>query len=156
KHLLKRLEINDVRMADVTLHIGLGTFEPVEVEDLSKHKMPSEEGRITQATAELVNATKAKRKKVCAVGTSSMRIMESAVSSNGELNTFNGWTHQFIFPPYEFSIANCMITNFHMPKNTLAMMSAAFMGYDLMKEVYDVAIKEKYKFFTYGDALLIL
>lgn len=156
KHLLKRLEINDVRMAELTLHIGLGTFEPVEVEDLSKHKMPSEEGFISQATADLVNKTKANKHKVCAVGTTVMRAMESAVSSNGELNPFSGWTHKFIFPPYEFSIADCMITNFHTPKSTLLMMASAFMGYDLMRETYDVAVKEKYKFFSYGDAMLIL
>ncbi len=156
KHLLKRLEIKSVNLTEITLHVGLGTFAPVEVEDLSKHKMHSEEGEITQKTADLVNRAKKNKRKVCAIGTTAMRTMESAVSSNGELNTFKGWTHKFIFPPYDFSIANCMVTNFHTPKSTLLMMISAFMGHDLMKEVYQEAIKEKYKFYTYGDAMLIL
>lgn len=156
KHLLKRLEIKGVNLADVTLHIGLGTFDPVEVEDLSKHKMHSEECEILQSTADIVNQTKANNHKVCAVGTTVMRTMESAVSSNGMLNAYKGWTHKFIFPPYDFSIADCMITNFHMPKSTLLMMISAFMGHDLMKEAYAEAIKEKYNFYSYGDAMLIL
>ncbi len=156
KHLLKRLEIKGVNLSDVTLHIGLGTFDPVEVEDLSKHKMHSEECEILQSTADLVNKTKAGNHKICAVGTTVMRTMESSVSSNGLLNPYKGWTHKFIFPPYDFSIADCMITNFHTPKSTLLMMISAFMGHDLMKEAYAEAIKEKYKFFSYGDAMLIL
>lgn len=156
KHLLKRLEIKGVDLEEVTLHVGLGTFEPVEVEDLSKHKMPSEEIIISQKTADRVNLAKENKRRVCAVGTTVMRTIESAVSSNGELNPYEGWTHKFIFPPYEFSIANCMISNFHTPKSTLLMQVAAFLGYDLTMEAYQVAIKEKYKFFTYGDAMLII
>lgn len=156
KHLLKRLEIKGVNLADVTLHIGLSTFDPVEVEDLSKHKMHSEEGKITEETAALINKVKQNKGKICAVGTSAMRVIESAVSPNGELNPFNGWTHKFIFPPYDFSIANTMLTNFHKPKSTLLMMSGAFAGYDLLMEAYQEAIKEKYKFYAYGDAMLIL
>src|SRR5690625_5167524 len=156
KHLLKRLEIKGIDLTELTLHVGLGTFQPVEVEDLSKHKMHSEEGEISQETSELINNAKANKHKVCAIGTTVMRTLESAVSSNGELNTFRGWTHKFIFPPYEFSIADAMVTNFHTPKSTLLMMISAFMGHDLMKQAYEEAIKEKYKFYSYGDAMLIL
>lgn len=156
KHLLKRLEIKGVDFAEVTLHIGLGTFNPVEVEDLSKHKMDSEEIFIDEVAVEKVNNAKLNKKKVCAVGTTSMRTLESSVSSNQTLNTFSGWTNKFIFPPYEFSIANCMITNFHMPKSTLIMMIAAFAGYELTMKAYEEAVKEKYKFYSYGDAMLIL
>lgn len=156
KHLLKRLEIKGVDFAEVTLHVGLGTFNPVEVEDLSKHKMDSEELIITQDACDVVNNAKSAKKKVCAVGTTTMRAMESSVSSQQTLNTFSGWTNKFIFPPYDFSIADCMITNFHTPKSTLLMMISAFMGHDLMKEAYDEAIKEGYRFYTYGDAMLIL
>ncbi|MEG1377554.1 MAG: tRNA preQ1(34) S-adenosylmethionine ribosyltransferase-isomerase QueA, partial [Myroides sp.] len=126
KHLLKRLEIKGVDFAKITLHIGLGTFNPVEVEDLSKHKMDSEELIITQEACDIVNQAKAKKSKICAVGTTSMRALESSVSSNHTLNTYEGWTNKFVFPPYDFSIADCMITNFHMPKSTLLMMISAF------------------------------
>lgn len=156
KHLLKRLEIKGVDFAKITLHIGLGTFNPVEVEDLSKHKMDSEELIITQEACDIVNQAKAKKSKICAVGTTSMRALESSVSSNHTLNTFEGWTNKFVFPPYDFSIADCMITNFHMPKSTLLMMISAFTGHDLMMKAYDEAIKEGYKFYSYGDAMLIL
>ncbi len=156
KHLLKRLEIKGVDFANVTLHIGLGTFNPVEVEDLSKHKMDSEELIIKQEACDIVNKAKANGKKICCVGTTSMRAVESAVSTSKTLNTFEGWTNKFIFPPYEFSIADCMITNFHMPKSTLLMMISAFCGHDLMKKAYAEAVKEKYKFYSYGDAMLIL
>src|SRR5690606_787539 len=127
KHLMKRLEINGINFAEVTLHVGLGTFNPVEVEDLSKHKMDSEEIFVTQEACDIVNKAKADRKRVCAVGTTSMRAIESSVSSHKTLNPFEGWTNKFIFPPYEFSIADCMITNFHTPKSTLLMMVSAFM-----------------------------
>lgn len=156
KHLLKKLEIKGVDFAKLTLHIGLGTFNPVEVEDLSKHKMDSEELIITQEACDIVNKAKANRKKVCCVGTTTMRAMESSVSSNRTLNPFEGWTNKFIFPPHDFSIADCMITNFHMPKSTLLMMISAFTGHDLMMKAYDEAVKEKYKFYSYGDAMLIL
>ncbi|WP_299128024.1 tRNA preQ1(34) S-adenosylmethionine ribosyltransferase-isomerase QueA [uncultured Winogradskyella sp.] len=156
KHLLKRLEIKGVEMAEVTLHVGLGTFNPVEVEDLSKHKMDSEEIVISQQAANIVNRGIENKRRVCAVGTTSMRTIESSVSSNGRLNEYDGWTNKFIFPPYDFSIANCMITNFHTPKSTLLMMVSAFAGHDFMKEAYDQAVKEKYKFYSYGDAMLII
>ncbi|SFN62586.1 S-adenosylmethionine:tRNA ribosyltransferase-isomerase [Paenimyroides ummariense] len=156
KHLLKRLEIKGVDFAKITLHIGLGTFNPVEVEDLSKHKMDSEELIITQEACDVVNKAKANKNKICAVGTTSMRALESSVSSNHTLNPYEGWTNKFIFPPYDFSIADCMITNFHMPKSTLLMMISAFTGHDLMMKAYDEAVKEGYKFYSYGDAMLIL
>ena len=156
KHLLKRLEIKGVNFAEVTLHIGLGTFNPVEVEDLSKHKMDSEEMTIEEPAVETINSAKLKKRKVCAVGTTVMRALESSVSSNKTLNSFDGWTNKYIHPPYDFSIANCMITNFHTPKSTLLMMVAAFADYDFVMKAYDEAIKEKYNFYSYGDAMLII
>ena len=156
KHLLKKLEIKGVNFAEVTLHVGLGTFNPVEVEDLSKHKMDSEELIIKQDACDVVNAAKVNKKRICAVGTTSMRAIESSVSSQHTLNPFEGWTNKFIFPPHDFSIANCMITNFHTPKSTLLMMISAFCGHDLMKKAYEEAIKEEYKFYSYGDAMLII
>jgi len=156
KHLLKRLQIKGINLAELTLHVGLGTFNPVEVEDLSKHKMDSEELMINDEVVKIVNTTKQNKRKVCAVGTTVMRGLESSVSSTGTLNPYVGWTHKFIFPPYEFSIANALITNFHMPKSTLLMMVAAFAGYDFMMKAYNEAVKEKYRFYSYGDAMLIL
>tara|TARA_B100000886_G_scaffold90860_1_gene59981 strand:- start:162 stop:1211 length:1050 start_codon:yes stop_codon:yes gene_type:complete len=156
KHLLKRLEIKGIDIAELTLHIGLGTFSPVEVEDLSKHKMDSEELIIDNIAVEKVNRAWLDRKKICAVGTTVMRGLESSVSSSGMLNQFEGWTHKFIFPPYDFSIANCMITNFHTPKSTLMMMVSAFASTDFIKHAYKTAIKEKYNFYSYGDAMLII
>jgi S-adenosylmethionine:tRNA ribosyltransferase-isomerase len=156
KHLLKKLEIKGIKFAEVTLHVGLGTFNPVEVEDLSKHKMDSEELKITQEACDIVNNAKANKKRICAVGTTSMRAIESSVSSQRTLNPFEGWTNKFVFPPHDFSLATCMITNFHTPKSTLLMMISAFCGHDLMKRAYDEAIKEQYKFYSYGDAMLII
>ncbi|WP_333599834.1 tRNA preQ1(34) S-adenosylmethionine ribosyltransferase-isomerase QueA [Flavobacterium sp.] len=156
KHLLKRLEIKGVNFAEVTLHVGLGTFNPVEVEDLSKHKMDSEELIISQEACDIVNNAKEKKRKICCIGTTSMRAIESSVSSARTLNPYVGWTNKFIFPPYDFSIADCMVTNFHTPKSTLLMMVSAFCGHDLMKKAYEEAIKEKYRFYSYGDAMLII
>ena len=156
KHLLKRLEIKGINFAEITLHVGLGTFNPVEVEDLSKHKMDSEEVIIPIQTADTINIALKEKRRICAVGTTAMRAIESSVSSKGNLNDYSGWTNKFIFPPYEFSIANCMITNFHTPKSTLLMMTAAFGGHDFVKKAYEEAVKEKYKFYSYGDAMLII
>lgn len=156
KHLLKRLEIKGVEFAETTLHVGLGTFSPVEVEDLSKHKMDSEQIIIPEASANKINNAKAEKRRVCAVGTTVMRTIESSVSSNQQLNAFEGWTNKFIFPPFDFNIANAMITNFHTPKSTLMMQAAAFAGYDFLMEAYKVAVEEKYRFSTYGDAMLII
>ena len=156
KHLLKRLEIKGINFAEITLHVGLGTFNPVEVEDLSKHKMDSEEIIIPTQTATTINKALVEKRRICAVGTTAMRAIESSVSSKGNLNEFAGWTNKFIFPPFDFSIANCMITNFHTPKSTLLMMTAAFGGHDFVKKAYEEAVKEKYKFYSYGDAMLII
>jgi S-adenosylmethionine:tRNA ribosyltransferase-isomerase len=156
KHLLKKLEIKGVELKELTLHVGLGTFNPVEVEDLSKHRMDSEEVFIPESTADAVNKAIDKKKRVCAVGTTVMRSIESSVSADAHLKPYEGWTNKFIFPPYEFSIANCMITNFHTPKSTLMMMTSAFAGHDLLKKAYEEAIEKGYKFYSYGDAMLII
>lgn len=156
RHLLKRLEIKGINFAEVTLHVGLGTFNPVEVEDLSKHKMDSEELKIEAPAVEVINKAQKEKRRICAVGTTAMRAIESSVSSSGTLNEIEGWTNKFIFPPYDFSIANAMITNFHTPKSTLLMMVSAFAGHDFMKKAYEEAVKEKYKFYSYGDAMLII
>ncbi len=156
KHLLKRLEIKGIDFAYVTLHVGIGTFRSVEVEDLTKHKMDSEEIYIPEITAEMVNRAKMEKRRVCAVGTTVMRTIESSVSTEGFLKPYKGWTNKFIFPPYDFKIANCMVTNFHMPESTLLMMTCAFGGYDLIMKAYKIAVEEKYRFFSYGDAMLIL
>jgi S-adenosylmethionine:tRNA ribosyltransferase-isomerase len=156
KHLLKRLEIKGVLLPEITLHIGLGTFSPVEVEDLSKHKMDSEELKITENSANIINNAIKNKKRICAVGTTVMRGIESSVSSIGTLNPYDGWTHKFIYPPYDFSIANSMITNFHTPKSTLIMMVSAFGGKDFVLKAYKEAIKKKYNFFSYGDAMMII
>ena len=156
RELMKRLEIKGLELATLTLHIGLGTFRPVEVEDLSKHKMDSEQVIISEDTVKKINLGVQEKRKVCAVGTTSMRAIETSVTTQNLMTPFNGWTNKFIYPPYKFSIANCMITNLHTPKSTLLMMVSAFGGHDLIMEAYDKAIKEKYNFFTYGDAMLIL
>ena len=156
RHLLKKMEIKGVNIAEITLHVGLGTFNPVEVEDLSKHKMDSEELIINQQAVDIVNESIQKKKRICAVGTTVMRGLESSVSSINTLKSYTGWTHKFIFPPHDFAIANSMVTNFHTPKSTLLMMVSAFAGNDLTKQAYNEAIKEKYKFYSYGDAMLIL
>jgi S-adenosylmethionine:tRNA ribosyltransferase-isomerase len=156
RELMKRMELKGIEFAEVTLHVGLGTFRPVEVEDLTKHKMDSEQFIIEQKDADIVNKALEEKRKVCAVGTTSMRAIESAVSASRTLKAANEWTSKFLFPPHEFSIANCMITNFHTPESTLLMMVCAFGGYEHVMHAYQVAIKEKYRFFSYGDAMLII
>ncbi len=156
RELMKRLEIKGVDFAELTLHVGLGTFRSIDVEDLSKHKMDAEFFRILAEGVEKVNKAKENRNRICAVGTTSMRAIESAVSAEGLLKPAEGWTNKFIYPPYEFSIANAMVTNFHLPKSSLLIMICAFGGYDLVMEAYQTAIKEGYRFFSYGDAMLIL
>ncbi len=156
RELMKRLEIKGINFGYVTLHVGLGTFRMVEVEDLTKHKMDSEEVNIPEETTIIVNKAKDAKKRVCAVGTTVMRGVETSVSVSGHLNPYKGWTNKFIFPPYDFSVADCMITNFHMPESTLLMMTCAFGGYDLIMKAYKEAIKEKYRFYSYGDAMLII
>ena len=156
KHLLKKLEIKGVLLPEITLHIGLGTFSPVDVEDLSKHKMDSEELKINEESVRIINNALKNNKKICAVGTTVMRGLESSVSSFGTLNPYNGWTHKFIYPPFDFSIANSMITNFHTPKSTLLMMVSAFGGKDFVLKAYKEAMKKKYNFSSYGDAMMII
>lgn len=156
KQLMKRLEIKGVNFAEVTLHVGLGTFQPVEVEDLTKHKMGSERAIISEECANIVNEGIKNKKKICAVGTTSVRTIESSVSTDKTLKPFDGWTNKFIFPPYEFSIPDALITNFHTPYSTLLMMVCAFGGYDFVMKAYEEAVKEKYNFYSYGDAMLII
>ncbi len=156
RELMKRLEIIGVDFAEITLHVGLGNFRSVDVEDLTKHKMDSEQIFITEKACDIINSGKDAKKRICAVGTTVMRTIESSVSTFGHVKPFEGWTNKFIFPPYEFSVANCMISNFHLPLSTLMMMTAAFAGYDHLMEAYKVAVKEKYRFGPYGDAMLII
>ena len=156
RELMKRLELKGVNFAELTLHIGLGTFRTIDVEDLSKHKMEAEYFRIPQQAAETVNKSILAEKKVCAVGTTVMRSIETAVSAEKLLKQVEGWTNKFIYPPYEFSIANSMVTNFHLPKSSLLIMVCAFGGFDLVMEAYNEAVKNEYRFFSYGDAMLIL
>ncbi len=156
RELMKRLEIIGVNFAEITLHTGLGNFRAIEVEDLTKHKVDSEEMIISAETAQIVNKAKDGKNKICAVGTTSMKALETGMSITGKIKPYTGWTNKFIFPPYECSVANCMITNFHMPMSPMLMMVSAYLGYDFTNEVYRTAIKEKYKFFTYGDAMLII
>ncbi len=153
---MKRLELQGVDVTPVTLHVGLGTFRQVDVEDLTKHKMDSEHIMIPKETAELVNASTIKKKRIVAVGTTSMRSIESSVSAANTLKPVDTWTDKFIFPPYDFKIANALLTNLHTPCSTLLMMSCAFGGYDLIMSAYEEAVKEKYRFFSYGDAMLII
>ncbi|MEE4117099.1 MAG: tRNA preQ1(34) S-adenosylmethionine ribosyltransferase-isomerase QueA [Marinilabiliaceae bacterium] len=156
RELLKRFEILGVSFAEITLHVGLGNFRSVDVEDLTKHKMDSERIVITDKAANQVNAAKNRRNKVCAVGTTVVRTLESSVSTEGYLKPFDGWTNKFLFPPYEFRVPDMMVSNFHLPYSTLLMMVAAFGGYKLVFEAYEQAVKEKYRFGTYGDAMLII
>ncbi|WP_128544379.1 tRNA preQ1(34) S-adenosylmethionine ribosyltransferase-isomerase QueA [Larkinella soli] len=156
KMMMKRMEIKGIHFAPITLHVGLGTFRPVDVEDLTKHKTDSENYIITDPAADIVNEALDNNKRVCAIGTTSLKAVESSVSANGRLKPVEGWTDKFIFPPYEFKIANSLLTNFHLPESILIMMTSAFGGYDLVMKAYETAIREKYKFFSYGDAMLIL
>ena len=156
RELMKRLEIQGINFAEITLHTGLGNFRTIEVEDLSKHKVDSEEMFINQMNADIINNAKENKNKVCAIGTTSMKALETAVSITGQIKPFSGWTNKFIHPPYNFNTADAMITNFHLPMSPMMMMISAYLGHDFLKETYKVAVKEKYKFFTYGDAMLII
>ncbi len=156
RELMKRLELKGVTFANVTLHAGVGNFRAIDVEDLTKHKMDSEEVIIEEDAANIVNKAKANRKQVCVIGTTTMKAVETSVSISGMLKPYKGWSNKFIFPPYDFSIASSMITNFHLPLSPMLMMTAAFADFDFLMEAYRVAIKEHYRFFTYGDAMLIL
>ena len=156
KQIMKKLEIKGVEAYPITLHVGLGTFRPVEVEDLTKHKMDSEQFIISENTAKKVNEALDAKKRVCAVGTTSVRALESSITAGGRLKSNVSWTDKFIFPPYDFKIANALVTNFHMPESTLLMLTCAFGGYDFIMHAYEEAVKEEYRFFSYGDAMLIL
>ncbi len=156
RELMKRMEIKGIDFAYITMHAGLGNFREIDVEDLTKHKMDSEQMFVSDEAVNIVNNAKDLGKNICAVGTTVMRAVESAVSTDGHLKPFEGWTNKFIFPPYDFTVANSMITNFHLPLSTLLMLVAAFGGYDLVMDAYNIALKEGYRFGTYGDAMLIL
>ena len=156
KHLMKRMEIKGIDKTFVTLHVGLGNFRTVDVEDLSKHKMDSEQFVVEEAAAEAVNTAKRRERKVVAIGTTVMRTLETAVSTNGMIKPMEGWTNKFIFAPYEFTVADAMVTNLHLPYSTQLMMVAAFGGYETVMNAYKVAKEEGYRFGTYGDAMLIL
>jgi len=156
RELMKRMEIKGIERSFITLHAGLGNFREIDVEDLTKHKMDSERIEVTQEAADIINKAKDDRRNICSVGTTVMRTLESTVSTDGHVKEYSGWTNRFIFPPYEFHVANSMVSNFHMPLSTLLMVSAAFGGYDFVMHAYDVAIQENYRFGTYGDAMLIL
>lgn len=156
RELLKRLEIKGVERGFLTLHSGRGNFKEIDVEDLTKHRMDSEEMYVNEDLVELINKAKDENRNVCAVGTSVLRALASAVCMNGHIMTYEGWTNKFIFPPYDFTVCNSLISNFHMPLSTMLMMVAAFGGYDLVMKAYNTAVKEKYRFGAYGDAMLIL
>jgi S-adenosylmethionine:tRNA ribosyltransferase-isomerase len=156
RELMKKLEILGVEFAEITLHVGLGNFRSVDVEDLTKHKVDSERIIISDKASEIVNNAKETKHRICAVGTTVVRTLESSVSTAGYLKPFDGWTNKFIFPPYEFKVPDMMISNFQLPYSTLLMMVAAFAGYELLFEAYRTAVKEKYRFGTYGDAMLII
>lgn len=156
RELLKRMEIKGIEQGFITVHSGLGNFREIDVEDLTKHRMDSEQMEVTQSLVDHVNAVKDAEKRVCAVGTSVLRGIASAVSMGGHMKTYTGWTNKFIFPPYEFTVTNALVSNFHMPYSTMLMMVAAFGGYDLIMEAYQQAIAEKYHFGAYGDAMLVI
>ena len=156
KSLMKHLELRDVQFAELTLHTGVGNFRDIEVEDLTKHKTDSEEMEITQETCDIINAAKAERHKIFAVGTTSLKALETSVTISGQINPYKGWTNKFIVPHYDFNTADALITNFHLPKSSMMMEVAAFAGYELLMKAYKTAVAEKYRFFTYGDAMLIL
>ena len=156
RELFKRMEIKGIEASFVTSHMSLGNFRDIDVEDLTKHKMDSEQMEVTPEAAEEINRAKDRASNVCAVGVTVMRALETVVGTEGKIKSFSGWTNKFIFPPYDFTVANAMVTNFHMPYSTLLMMAAAFGGYENVMHAYSVAIKEKYRFGVYGDAMLII
>ena len=156
RELMKRMEIRGIDFAFITMHAGLGNFRDIDVEDLTKHKMDSEQMFVEADACRTVNKAVDAGKRICAVGTTVMRTIETAVGTDGHLKEFEGWTNKFIFPPYEFSVATSMVTNFHLPYSTLLMLVAAYGGYDLIMRAYDEALKDGYRFGTYGDAMLIL
>jgi S-adenosylmethionine:tRNA ribosyltransferase-isomerase len=156
RELMKRLELKGVSFAELTLHVGLGNFRKVDVEDLSKHKTDSEQMMIDEIATDVINKAKIGGKNICAIGTTTLKAMETAVTLSGIVKPYDGWTNKFIFPPYEFTTANALVTNLHLPQSTMMMLVSAYAGYDFLNHAYRVAVEENYRFFTYGDAMLIL
>jgi S-adenosylmethionine:tRNA ribosyltransferase-isomerase len=156
RELMKRLELKGISFAEITLHVGLGNFRAIEVEDLTKHKMDSEEVLIEEHASTIINNAKENRHKIISIGTTTMKALETAVSISGKVKPYRGWTNKFIFPPYDFTVADAMVTNLHLPMSSMLMMASAFSGFDFMMEAYKEAIQNKYRFFTYGDAMLII
>jgi len=156
RELIKRLELKGIDFAEITLHAGLGNFREIDVEDLTKHKTDSEQMMITEETAEIINAVKDSKNKICVIGTTAMKALESSVYTNGHVKPYEGWTNKFIFPPYNFMVADAMVTNFHPSQSPMLMMVAAFGGYDFVMKAYKEALAQKYRFLTYGDAMLII
>ena len=156
REMMKRFEINDIIWQELTLHCGIGNFKDIEVEDLSKHRMDAEEMHLSQETCDVIMNAKNNGNKICIIGTTTMRAIESAVTIAGKVSAYDGWTNKFIFPPYNFTIADMMVTNFHHPKSSQYIMASAFGGMEFVSMAYESAIREKYKFSTYGDAMLIL
>jgi S-adenosylmethionine:tRNA ribosyltransferase-isomerase len=156
RELMKRMEIKDINTAFLTLHASLGNFRDIDVEDLTKHKMDSEQLIIPEETCKIINTTQDNKKRICAIGTTVMRALETAVCTEGHVKAFDGWTNKFIFPPYDFTVASSMVANLYFPYSQLLMMVAAFGGYDYVMNAYNVAVKEGYQFGTYGDAMLII
>ena len=154
--LLKRIEEKGVRIAYLTLHVGLGTFKPVQVDDISRHQMHSEYYEISEEAAEIINKTRSSGKAICAVGTTSVRVLETVAGRNGRVRQGRGWTDKFIYPPYQFQAVDKLITNFHLPESTLLMLTSAFAGHDFTMEAYRKAVKGAYRFFSYGDAMMIV
>ena len=156
RELMKRMEIKGINFAYITLHLGLGSFDSIEVEDLTKHKMNSEQMIIPREACDIVNKTKLEGHCVCVVGVSTARATETAVGTDGLLKEYDGWTNKFIFPPYEFGLANALVGNFYHPESTMMMTECSFGGYDLVYDAYRKAVKNGYKFGCFGDAMLIL
>ena len=156
RELMKRMEIKDIKSTYLTLHASLGNFRDIDVEDLTKHKMDSEQLIIPEETCQIINKAQDQKKRICAVGTTVMRALETAVCTEGHVKAFDGWTNKFIFPPYDFTVASSMVANFYFPYSQLLMMVAAFGGYDYVMNAYNEALKEGYQFGTYGDAMLII
>mgnify|MGYP004445240859 FL=1 len=156
RELMRLMEIHDVEAEYLTLHIGQGSFREIDVEDLTKHRLDSEQMLVTDELAHKVNAKRDNGNKICAVGTSVLRAMESTVGMNGHIKAYNGWTNKFIFPPYECTTADALVTNFHMPYSVMLMLTSAFGGYENVMNAYNTAIEQKYRFGAYGDAMLVV
>ncbi len=156
RELMKRMEIKGVDAGFLTLHSGLGNYREIDVEDLTKHRMDSEQMEVNEELVTLVNKAKDEERRICSIGTSTLRAIESTVGMNGHIKSFSGWTNKFIFPPYDFTVCNALVSNFHLPYSVMLMMVAAFGDYEKVMHAYDVAVEEKYRFGAYGDAMLVI